>query len=99
MKNIRISAKKYETLNDPMLKKNLSAQDPCMQELITTRKRLSHTKYVLLAAFIFGLMGLFWSPKVGLIIFAVLIGLWGVGTYIAFMHYLSAKKILNKYFH
>ncbi len=75
-----------------MLKENPPARDSQKQDLIDTKKRLSYTKYVLLAAFIFGLIGLYWSLKVGLIIFAVLLALWAVSTYIAFMHYLSAKK-------
>lgn len=56
--------------------------------------RLSRTKYVLLAAILLWPLGLFISALVSFLIFAVLFALWGVSTYIAFMHYWSAKKRL-----
>ena len=75
-----------------MYKKSDQKDPSSQQDLLDTKRKLSYTKYVLVLAFAGGLLGLLWSFKVAAIIFAVLTALWGVSTYIAFMHYLSAKK-------
>lgn len=62
------------------------------KDLIDAKRNLSYTKYVLFLALVLGSIGLFWGFIIGAIIFGVLIALWGVSTYIAYMHYLSAKK-------
>ncbi len=74
------------------MRKDPSASEMNLQELIETKKRLSNTKYILFTAIIAGPAYMFLNVKIGAIILMVLIGLWAVTTYIAFMHYLSAKK-------
>lgn len=75
-----------------MSKKSNQESEHNQKDLIDAKKNLSYTKYILFLALIFGALGLFWSFKIGVIIFGVLAALWGVSTYIAFMHYISAKK-------
>ncbi|MCA9508089.1 MAG: hypothetical protein KC505_06700 [Myxococcales bacterium] len=75
-----------------MKKKNKQPQNEIEQDIIDTKKNLSLTKYVLFLAFIFGGGALFWGIKVALITFVILFTLWGVSTYIAFMHYHAALK-------
>lgn len=60
------------------------------------RKRLSATKFIFIAAILLWPLGLFVSALVSLMIFAVLMTLWAVTTYIAFMHYWSFKKRLRQ---
>lgn len=71
-----------------------SNRERLVLEYEQAKLRLSRTKYVLLAAVLLWPFGLFVSGIVSLLIFAVLFALWGVSTYIAFMHYWSAKKRL-----
>ena len=54
--------------------------------------RLSRTKYLLFLAFALWPIGLLINGIVSLLIFGVLAVLWGVSTYIAFMHLRSAKE-------
>ena len=65
------------------------------RELKETKKRLMGTRYIFLVAFAGGIIGLRWGGMVALIIFAVISALGGVCSYIAFMHYISAKKRLE----
>lgn len=70
--------------------------DKLTQELKNARMRLAATKYILFAALLLWPVGLFFSGAVAFIIFAVLTTLWGVTTYIAYMHYWSFKKRLPR---
>lgn len=62
------------------------------ENLNRAEKRLSMTKYILLLALILWPLGLFIDALISLAIFAVFFCLWAVSTYIAYMHYLSAKR-------
>jgi hypothetical protein len=66
--------------------------DKLTQELENARRRLAATKYILFAALLLWSLGLFFSGLVAFIILAVLTTLWGVTTYIAYMHYWGFKK-------
>lgn len=62
------------------------------QELEQARKRLGFTKYILICALCAWPLGIFFSFRLSFIIFAVLIALWAVTTYIATMHYIACKN-------
>ncbi len=69
--------------------------DESTEYLHRSRKRLAATKYVFFAAVLLWPLGLFFHAWVSLLIFGALMTLWGVTTYIAFMHYWSLKKRLR----
>lgn len=62
------------------------------QELRDAQTRLSRTKYIALVAFLGLFISLFYHVQLALIIFAGLMILWGVCTYIAFMHLWTIKN-------
>lgn len=65
------------------------------QEFVAAQKMLVRTKYVFIAAFFLWPIGLFWNGYVSLAIFGLLISLGCVSSYIAWMHYITAKKRLD----
>jgi len=66
--------------------------DKSKQELEAAQKRLASTKYILIFALIFFPICLFFNIKIALFGAAILIALWGVSTYIAFMHCFTIKN-------
>jgi hypothetical protein len=68
-----------------------SIQTRYKKEFEEANLRLSRTKYLLFLALALWPIGLFFNEIVSLLIFGVLAVLWGVSTYIAFMHSRSAK--------
>ncbi len=62
------------------------------RELLEAKKKLLAMKYVLIIVFLAWPLGLFHSWALSFLIFILLFALWGVSTYIAFMHYLTIKK-------
>ena len=75
--------------------KQRSSQAHYKKEFEEAKLRLSRTKYLLFLALALWPVGLFFNAMVSLLIFGILVVLWGVSTYIAFMHSLSAKKRLH----
>lgn len=65
-------------------------------EFIAAKKMLARTKYVFISAFLLWPIGLFWNGYISLAIFGVLLSLGCVSSYIALMHYISAKKRLDQ---